>query len=563
MGKLEKIKKEHLLPDRPTTDSTDIVPVTEPVKGEVIRHTSQLKYKKGEHKKFTDIIVMLLSSNVMPYYAEFNTFVNFYESSNIPTCGVNVTNEGMNFYWNRKFVDGLDSKEALFLLLHEDFHLLFDHTKRSIVYNKAFANIAQDMIINQIIFDEVMKHDKTKDKVSIPKNKDEFILDKEDKPVIGKNGKPIKNPFFGKNSGLFIPKEYKGEPIFENLYEWLKDKQDEYKQRKEKQDGNQQGQGAGDKESKDGKGSGTQESKDGKGKGKSDGKGKPSNEKGDGGSGQGEPSDEQGDGGSGDNEPKDSFGKPAYGKNGQNGVDCQSLDSIFDSMEKGEQLTLDSHLDDDVPEGARKSIVNDFMQRLKNRGLVSADVERMLEKLRKTKKDYLKEIKRTISHHIFGATKRKSITRPNRRGIEGIKGKKKYKNVINCILDTSGSMCGDFEKVLSFVFQNDIHINLIQIDTEVKMVEDIKTKRDLQKVMIKGMGGTVLQPAIEFINNPKNKLHSFNNVILTDGYTDSLNFSQVHGKTLILTTGQAPKFTDPKGIVRCIQIDLEQSMRGK
>lgn len=558
MGKLEKIKKADLLPERP---NGEIVPVIEPEKGEVIRHTSQLRYKKGEHKKFTDIIIMLLSSNVMPYYAEFNTFVNFYESSNIPTCGVNVTNEGMNFYWNRKFVDDLDSKEALFLLLHEDFHLLFDHTKRSIVYNKSFANIAQDMIINQIIFDEIMKHDKTKDKVSIPKHKDEFILDKEDKPVIGKNGKPVKNPYFGKNSGLFIPKEYKGEPIFENLYEWLKDKQDEYKQRKAQQE-QKDGQG----QPQDGQGGGKPNDKgqpqDGKGKGK----GKEQSKDGQG--GQGEPTDGQGDGqeqgdGDGGGEPKDSFGKPAYGKNGQNGVDCSSLDAIFDGMEKGDQMTLDSHLDDDVPDGARKSIVNDFMQRLKNRGLVSADVERMLEKLRKTKKDYLKEIKRTISHHIFGATKRKSITRPNRRGIEGIKGKKKYKNVINVILDTSGSMCGDFERVLSFVFQNDIHINLIQIDTEVKMVEDIKTKRDLQKVMIKGMGGTVLQPAINYIVNPKNKLHSFNNVILTDGYTDSLNFSEVHGKTLILTTAQPPKYSDPKGLVRCIQIDLEQSMRGK
>ena len=550
MGKLEKVKKDEIVP---VNNNAEIVPTVEPVKGEVIRHTSQLRYKKGEHKKFTDLIVMLLSSNVMPYYAEFNTFVNFYESSNIPTCGVNITNEGMNFYWNRKFVDNLNPKEALFLLLHEDFHLLFDHTKRSIVYNKSFANIAQDMIINQIIHDEIMKHDKTKDKVEIPKCKDEFILDKEGNPINGKNGKPIKNPFFGKNSGLFIPKEYKGEPIFENLYEWLKDKQDEYKKRKSEMDGGGQegqndGQGGGQgKESKDGKG---------EGKDKGQGKGKPSKD------GQGEPSDEQGEG-DGSGEPKDSFGKPAYGKNGQNGVECLSLDSIFDNMEKGNQLTLDNHLDDDVPENARKSIVNDFMQRLKNRGLVSADVERMLEKLRKTKKDYLKEIKRTISHHVFGHTKRKTITRPNRRGIEGIKGKKKYRNVINCILDTSGSMCGDFERVLSFVFQNDIHINLIQIDTEVKMVEDIKNKRDLQKVVIKGLGGTTLQPAVEYIVNPKNKLYSFNNVILTDGYCDVLNFTEIHGKTLILTTAQAPKYSDPKGIVKCIHIDLEQSVRGK
>ena len=533
-------------------------------KGEVIRHTSQIKYRKGEHKKFTDLIVMLLSSNTMPYYAEFNTFVNFYESTNIPTCGVNVTSEGMNFYWNRKFVDELNPKEALFLLLHEDFHLLFDHTKRSIVYNKSFANIAQDMIINQIIFDEVMKHDRTKDKVEIPKHKNEFIMGEDGNPIQDENGKPIPNPFFGKNSGLFIPKEYKGEPIFENLYEWLKDEQDKYKKRKEQSqgqsgdngDGEQSGHKQSDKKSSD--------SKDDSGKSKSKDKQKQS------GKGQSDSDDssdnqDNGDlsGGKGEGIPKDSSGKPAYGKYGQNGVECKSLDSIFDSMEKGEQLTLDSHLDDDVPEGARKSIVNDFMQRLKNRGLVSSDIEKMLDKLRKSKKDYLKEIKRTISHHVFGATKRKSITRPNRRGIEGIKGKKKYKNVINCILDTSGSMCGDFEKVLSFIFQNDIHINLIQIDTEVKLVEDIKTKRDLQKVMIKGMGGTVLQPAISYIADIKNKLHSFNNVVLTDGYTDTLNFSEIKGNTLILTTAKKPIYVDPKGKVKCIEIDLEQSLRGK
>ncbi len=540
------INKDSLIND---IESTSVEIVKTPNK-EVIRHTSQIKYKKGEHQKFTDLIVMLLSSNVMPYYAEFNTFVNFYESTNVPTCGVNISNEGMNFYWNRKFVDSLTPNEALFLLLHEDMHLLFDHTKRSICYNKEFANIAQDMIINQIIHDEIMKHDKTRDKVSIPKHKDEYFLDENGKQIIDDNGKPIKNPMYGKNMGVFIPKEYKGEPIFENLYEWLKDKQDDYRQRKGKAE-QQQGQGQGqDGQSSQGQNQNGQ-SKDGKGKGKDqsdsqdDGQSKSQDEK------------------DGSSTPTDSFGKPAYGKNGQNGVDCQSLDSIFDGMEKGEQLTIDNHLDDDVPESARKSIVNDFMQRLKNRGLVTSDIERMLEKLRKSKKDYLKEIKRTISHHVFGTTKRKSITKPNRRGIEGIKGKKKYKNVINCILDTSGSMCGDFERVLAFIFQNDIQINLIQIDTEVKAVENIKCKRDLQKVMIHGMGGTTLQPAIEYINDIKNKLHNFNNVILTDGYCDHLNFSQVHGKTLILTTGTKPVYNDPKGIVKVIMIDLDQSVRGK
>lgn len=513
---------------------------------EVIRHTSQIKAKPGENQKFTNLIVMMLSSNTLPYYAEFNTFVNFYESTNIPTCGVNISEDGMNFYWNRKFVDDLNDKEALFLLLHEDFHLLFDHTKRSINYNKQVANVVQDMIINQIIYDEIMKHDKTKDKVEIPKHKEEYVMGEDGQPILDKNGKKIKNPLFGKNSGLFIPKDYTGEHIFENLYEWFRDKQDEYKKRKR-----EQGDGADSKDGDNGQSNSSSQSDGGDDQSDSQGN---SDKK----------SDGQSDGGNDNgNVPKDSFGNPKYGPYGKNGVECQSLDSIFDSMENGEQLTLDSHIDDDVPDNARKSIVNDFMQRLKNRGLVSGQIENILNKLRKSKKDYLKEIKRSISHHIFGSSKRKSITKPNRRGIEGIKGKKKFKNVVNCILDTSGSMCGDFERVLSFIFQNDIHINLIQIDTEVKAVEDIKNKRDLEKVVIKGMGGTALQPAIEHINNPTNKIHTFNNIILTDGYTDNLNFSNTKGKTLILTTGVKPKYNDPKGLVKCIEIDLEESIRGK
>ena len=576
---------------------------------EIIRHTSQIKARKNEHQKFVDNTVMMLSSNTLPYYAEFQTFINFLESENLPTCGVNIGRDGMNFYWNRKFVDDLTLQEALFILLHEDFHLLFDHSKRSIIYNKEFANIAQDMIINQIIFDDIMKHEKTKGKVEIPKCHNEFVMGRDGQPLIGKDGKPIKNPFFGKNNGLFIPADYPGEHIFENLYEYLKDKQDDYKKRlaalrqkqqqeQQKQDqkgdkkdkgqsgkekgGNQPGQGDGDpsdEQGQQGKGKGKGKPQDGEGDGDpqdgtQDGKGQPNkNGKGKGNGqdqSQNQPQnqgDGQGDGeGSPDNDSAgsdlDSFGKPRYGKYGQNGVECGSLDSMFDSMERGEQLTLDNHIDDDVPEDARKSIVGDFMQRLKNRGLVSADVEKVLNKLRKSKHDYLKEIKRTISHHVFGTTKVKSITRPNRRGIEGIKGRKKHKNVINCILDTSGSMSGDFEGVLSYIFQNDIHINLIQIDTQVKAVEDIKNKRDLERVKIKGLGGTTLQPAIEYINDPKNKLHTFNNVMLTDGATDHLNFANVKGKTLILTTATPPPLNDPKGIVKCIAIDLRNSIHG-
>ena len=121
-------------------------------------------------------------------------------------------------------------------------------------------------------------------------------------------------------------------------------------------------------------------------------------------------------------------------------------------------------------------------------------------------------------------------------------------------------MGGDFERVLSYIFQNDIHINLIQIDTKVKAVENIKNKRDLQKMVIHGLGGTVLQPAVDYVIDPVNKISKFNTVILTDGYTDSLNFSECLHKVLILTTGTVPKYKDPKGKVKSIMIDKENSL---
>ena len=554
-------------------------------KNKAIYNTVNFRKIQGIHPKFEANIVMMLSANIMPYYAEFATFMNFYKTESIPTCGVNVSNKGMNFYWNSKFVNSLTDTESLFLLCHEEFHLLFDHSKRSISYNKELANIVKDMIINQIIYDEIQLRINTNNKVfiEIPKNHEEFLTDEKDNPIIGHDGKPIKNPFYNQNTALFIPKEYNGEPIFENLYQWVKEQHYQYKKRKEKIDEQQQQQQSNDgtqskkgKQSKDpngnqnGQGQGNEQQDP---NGNQNGQGQGNEQQDPNGQGQGDGNqqktsaqsnangDEMDNGGDGSN--TDSFGNPRYGDYGQNGVQCQSLDSIFDSMEKGNKnLTLDSHIADDVQEQARKSLVNDFQQKLKNRGLQSAEVEAVLNKLKKSKKNYLKEIKRTVSNHIIGTSKRKSITRPNRRSIEGIKGKKKYKNVINVILDTSGSMGGDFERVLSYIFQNDIHINLIQIDTEVKVVEEIKNKHELEKMKIRGLGGTVLQPAINFIANPINKLNKYNTCILTDGYTDHLDFTHINGKSLILTTGVAPGTTDPHGRVKCIVVDRENSIYG-
>jgi len=494
------------------------------------------------HEKLTEAIVAMMATGNLPYYGEFALFINFLEAkkaTGITTAGVNVTPQGMNFYWSREFFDKLAQAETNFLLLHEEFHLLFDHVKRSVGYDQRMANVAQDMIINQIIHDEIMKQqglgNGTKPFIAIPKD------------------------MYEKNSALFIPKDYKGEPIFEDLYEWVVNKKQEWQEKnkqaiqKMRQEGNKCPKcGA----SMPGDGEGKDEKKDGDGKGKEKGKGKGEQVQ--------EQSNEQGQGNSCPNcgnenqnnksrqGDKDTAGNDRYGQYGKNGTDMYSLDTIFEGEEREEQNTLDSHMQDEIPQELKKEIVENVMTRLKNRGLTSGDVEAILNKLRKTRKDYLKEIKRTMSNHIFGTKKEKTIVRPNRRGIDGLKGHKKYKNEINVVLDTSGSMTGEFEKVLSYIFQNDIHINLIQCDARVQRVIKIKDRKELERMRISGLGGTSLMPAIDFIADKKNKIYMYNTCILTDGYTDSLNFKDIKTKTLILSTAEKCPITFDNGKVKQI-----------
>ena len=102
----------------------------------------------------------------------------------------------------------LSQKEVNFVIIHENFHLLWDHPKRTALggFDLRLANIAQDMIINHIIWEDISHNF-----VEIPKDKS------------------------GKNMALFVPKEYTGKLIFEELYEWLKEKKDEHQKSQKKQ----------------------------------------------------------------------------------------------------------------------------------------------------------------------------------------------------------------------------------------------------------------------------------------------------------------------------------------
>ena len=485
---------------------------------------------KNIHEKLLNgIQTMLIDTKVnLPYYGEFNLHVSFHEQDSIGTCAVNVTSKGMNFYYSPKFLENMSQKEVNFITLHEDFHLLFNHPRRTITgqYDHKMSNIAQDMIINHVIWEDISHNF-----VEIPKSAD------------------------GKNMALFVPKEYKGKLIFEELYEWLKDEKEKWQKEQKQNSECQSCDGSGKKEDSKGKKGEGQEKGDGDGQEKGEGQGQ--GQKGTG-SGEGESCpDCQGTGNEGG---KDSSGKPSYGPYGKNpskdgeSLDTWSKEQIFQDMENGSGEYLDKHIGDDVPEELREAMVKDVMERLAARGLSGGNVEQTLNKLRKKRKDYLREIKRAVSNMIFGTVKERTIVKPNRKGISGLKGARKVKTKINVILDTSGSMGGQgtFERVLNYVFRNDIEINFIESDTEIKWVENIKNAKKLQSLPIKGLGGTVMQTGIDYVVENFNQ---FNTVLLTDGYTDSLDLSRLKGRLLIISVGVKVPISRTNGKVK--QIVLE------
>jgi len=426
------------------------------------------------HPKLTEFIEEMICNLNLEYnfYGEFCNFINFSEENRIPTMGVSVKKNGMHWVYNSKFLDELPQKQVNWGGIHEILHLMYNHPRRTKEHhNHYLANVAQDMIINHIIDTDFNKSFAER----IPNT-------------------------------LVLPEEYANmvkaddaKLYFEDLYNWIIEKDEEYKQEKSTHGQSQE-----------------QEQEQGQGQGKSQGQGQ----------GQGK----------GQNNGPDKNGKYPDGFTSK--IDKQLRD-IFDNYEadNNKQFTFDTHMENEVDDDIAQEIVDQIKEGLKARGFQKGNVEGVLGKLQRKRKDYLKEIKRNIST-LKGSAKYKTINRASVIGVEGLKGNRRTGKGLNVILDTSGSMGGDFEKVLSYIFQRNIMVNLIQVDTNVQQFIRLDSLNDFKNLKIKGFGGTELQPGIEYIKNTK-ALHGFNLCVLTDGYCDSLNFNNIPGckKVLLISSG--------------------------
>ncbi len=378
-------------------------------------------------EKITDCCNQLILNTKMDYsfWGEFSLFINFIKGNDIvPTCGVTLKNSEPVFYFNENFLKKQSQKQYNFIHIHELMHLLNDHVHRTMfgVFQHKMANIVQDMIINTTIKSSVSS---------------DFISEPE--------------------GAYFIPAEYKGSEIFEELYDWMQNQKNKY-----------------------------------------------------------------------DNDKKSV---------------SEEMQKILSNLEEYE---FDKHFQISPEEKELlKQTIDSILENMKSRGLVTSNIEQMLQKLRPSKKNHLRVILKQIAA-LKGFFKTKSYRRLNRRGLTALKGKIKNGAKLNVILDTSGSMSGDFEKALSYIFFDNIEFNFIMNDTEVKSVEKYKSRKDIQTTKIAGLGGTILQPAIDLV---KKEFSQFNTVVLTDGYTDTLDFTGCGQKNLVITTGQKPSVKNAKIIV--------------
>lgn len=424
----------------------------------------------------------------LSFYGEFLLMVDFFETKDIPTAGVNFSKTGMNFYYNPDFIQGVydnhkNYKQLFFLMIHEIQHLLSNHPTRRFELNHEpeLANWAMDMIINDNIVE-----------CYNPRNLTEEIESLD--PETGKT----------KVSTLRTPPEYKGEPIYEYLYEWLEEERKKVKKEINKMmsknsGGSNSGNGSGNSDKS------LEETLDDMIKERQ--------------------------------QAFDDFVKQDA-KNPNLSDQMKSTRKMMAAKELQQDLQagFDAHIQDEVDPEKREAMRESMESSLRTRGLIKGNISAMLERLTKKRHNYFKDVKRAIKS-MMGSNKTRTFTRPNRKEFEGIKGRKKYAEAVNVLLDTSGSMSDSFEKVLSYINGQKVICNIVQCDTEVQdKVRVIKTKKDLANFEIKGLGGTILQPGLDLIKKSK-QLKQLNTVILTDGYTDILDCSNM-SKVLILTVEQ-------------------------
>lgn len=177
-------------------------------------------------------------------------------------------------------------------------------------------------------------------------------------------------------------------------------------------------------------------------------------------------------------------------------------------------------LGDELTKKITENMVRESFE--KTKGNVSQDLSALIEEIFEKEEISWKKILRNIfsNKKSFKTTtwKKKSRRFPD---FDEVKGVRKDNKLSVCVIaDVSGSIDDKFlaktlNEVRGLCKQTRSDINVIQVDTEVKSVTEIKKKSEIKKIKRNGSGGTHLYPGLQYIR--KENLVCDVLLVFTDG----------------------------------------------
>jgi predicted metal-dependent peptidase len=212
------------------------------------------------------------------------------------------------------------------------------------------------------------------------------------------------------------------------------------------------------------------------------------------------------------------------GNNNNNNIDSHSIweESSFDELDPREieKIQLEE----------LKNIIRETTEKV-GKGNAPLSIDNCLieiDKRLKSKIKWEKILRRKIRNLLQGIGQIKSrykrhLLYPENNNINGYESDKKPSIVTIC--DVSGSMGNDeilagVNEIKNIAKKYNTQIKMIQVDTEVHEINTIK--KNTFSINRSGSGGTILEPAFEYIFDKKNRIRNPNIiVVITDGYCES------------------------------------------
>jgi len=90
-----------------------------------------------------------------PFFAELSRYIRKVPTKDLPTAGVAYDQEfdDLTLFWNPDFFAGLNDAEVRGVLIHEFYHLVFQHISARLKKPAKMWNVATDLAINSLIAD--------------------------------------------------------------------------------------------------------------------------------------------------------------------------------------------------------------------------------------------------------------------------------------------------------------------------------------------------------------------------------------------------------------------------